>query len=318
MVLIRAFLAAVFCLFASTSFSQSITVLNGPTIFYKYGSPGAAGTDAPGCGTAPSNACRTCNFLYSQLLDNYVLVSGGSIAIQFSGNVHNDTCAFSGRMPGQTVPQQIEIIGGGAQAVSHTDCTSPNGSLISPSVGDAFSATHLAMFSVYCLEAENNSGGQGVFTTGQGGDIMLLGQIVSFGSGTNAGNDLTAGVQSLIELQTPTANKDAFGMSVSGIYYFDGGGQCAFDAGDLSEIVAHTNGQTGLITFNWNGGNYTIGAACANKIAVVSLEGVQHNGSINGPQINAKQNAIIDALRNGASPLPGSGVHLETGAQFIQ
>jgi hypothetical protein len=289
--------------------AQGLTVLSGPTVFYKYGSNGApASSDVPGCGTSTANACKTCNYLYSQLLGNYMLAPGGSIAIQLSGNTHTDTCAFTGRMIGQSSPRQIVIVGGGANAASGTDCTSPDGSLMSPASGDAFSAAFDAEYSIYCLEAENNSGGQGVFTTGQGGRLVLRGQIVSLGSGNPAGNDLTSGIQSLIEIATPTTTKDAFGLSTSGLYYFDGPGQCAFDAGDQGEIIADGNGQPGVFTFHWNGQTYSAGTGCANDHGVVQLENITHDGTVCAREYDILTGGTIDAasFTSGDGGLPHS------------
>ena len=285
------------CLLSLPALAQ--TPITGPTIFYKYGSPGApASADVAGCGTSNTNACETFNFLYAQLVSNYVLKPGGAILIQISGNVHNDTFACQGRMPGQTNPRQIEVVG---------SMSSPTSFLVSPSSGDAFSAAFDCEYSIGGLMAQNNSGGQGVFTVGQGGRIDLLGQIYSKGAPgqPTIGNDLTAALFGIIELQTP-GGPDALGITVTGNYWFQGPGQCAFDAGDQGEIIADGNGQPNIFTFNWNGQTYSAGTGCANNHGVVQIENIHHVGGVSGREYDILTGGTIDAATTGLPhSLPG-------------
>jgi hypothetical protein len=294
--------ALVFLLAPLPALAQSVTVLEAPTIFYKYGTAGAPGSDAAGCGTAPSNACSTCRFLWNRLLNEYDL-NGQSVLIRFSGGVHNDTCALSGRPRGQQSARQIEFIG---------NMSSPASTEIAPAVGDAFSATFGAMYAVGGLMARHTLSGQGVFTTGWGGDIQLLGEIISLGDTgprPDEANDLSASDGGMIEFQTPDTVPDRFGVQADGNYWFDGPGQCAFDAGNLGVIQANGNGQPDFFTFHWNGQRYSLATACANAAGLVQIQNVTHVGTVNAAQQHIVTCGIIDTAGSGfphtsAGPAP--------------
>src|SRR5580658_6494495 len=278
-------------LLASPALAQ--TPITAPTTFYLHGSAGAAGTDAVGCGTSPSNACNTCNFLYGQLKTNYQLQPGGSIMIQLSGNTHSDGCALAGAMPGQSFPRQIEIIG---------SMSSPASFEMSNPSGDVMSAAFGAKFAMGGMMLQHNASGQGVITCGFGGDIQLLGEIVSLGDSSSTPqefNDLSAADGCLIEFQTPDATADAFGVKADGNYTFDGPGQCAFDSGNLGMIQANGNGQPNFFTSHWNGQTYTLATACANAGGLVQIQNVTHVGTVNSAQQHIVTCGIIDTAGTG-------------------
>jgi hypothetical protein len=269
------------------------TTISQPTTFYLNGSAGASGSNVAGCGTAPSNACATCGFLYQQLQLNYEIEPGGFILIKISGNSHADGCQLAGRMPGQAFPRQIEIIG---------SMTSPTSYEMSNPSGDVISASNGAMFAVGGMMLQHNASGQGVVTVGYGGNIQLLGEIVSLGDASSNHaefNDLSAANGGLIEFQTPDSAPDPLGIKADGNYTFDGPGQCAFDAGNGGVIQANGNGQPNFFTFNWNNQTYTLATGCANALGLVQIQNITHVGSVSAAEQHVVTCGVIDTAGTG-------------------
>jgi hypothetical protein len=283
----------------SAAQSRQIVNLTAPTTFLLYGSNGApASSDVSGCGYPGNTPCSTCNFLWSELVNWYDL-KGFQVMVQFSGNTHTDGCQLTGRPLGQVTPRQIEFIG---------IMSNPDAVLLDPqNGGDAFSVAFDAEVAIGGFMGRNNGTGQGVFVSGQGGRLLGLGQLVSLGSPSHpsAMNDYTAGgLGALVELATPDTSADSFGVEATGSYWFDGPGQCAFDAGSGGFILGDNNGQPGVFNFFWSGQSYTVATVCANNGGRIQLENISQHGTISGQVYNYKTDGHIDALVTG---MPGSG-----------
>src|SRR5262245_46880887 len=102
-----------------------------------------AGSDAPGCGTAPgAHACATAQYLYGELVDNYDL-RGKRLKVKFGPGVHTAPLQPSGMIPGTKTKMQPAPTAGIpladiTQIIFEGDVANPSNVVLRPTTGAAF------------------------------------------------------------------------------------------------------------------------------------------------------------------------------------
>jgi hypothetical protein len=297
---------AMMLVFCSNVMAQR-TFLTSPTIFYKAAS---GGSDNGSC--SQSAPCATFTHIWQTLRQNYDLSNGTPIMIEYVGSPHTDQMVCSGQLLGQVNARQVEVIG---QPMATGSTASPGtiaNAIVIATGSDAVDATNCMMtLGGLALENAGNCCGQGDLTSGQGGEIDLIGNI-SFlspqsapaGSGILPMNHVTAGL-GLVIFQPPGL-ADPFGITGSGYYEFHGYAQCVMLAGEMGgEILWNGNGENNLWSILVETG-WSLGFECAQNNAIVQAAIPFSNFSMpffQGPKFFIRTGGQIDTFHPGNTSL---------------